>query len=87
MTPCPIGVPGEIWIGGHGVTTGYLKRPRTHSRAIPARPFRKEPGARLYRTGDRGRWCPNGTIEHLGRLDFQVKVRGYRIELGKSDLH
>ena len=83
--PCPIGVPGEIYIGGDGVTQGYLKRPELTAERFLADPFRNEPGARLYRTGDRGRWRPDGTIEHLGRLDFQVKVRGHRIELGEIE--
>ncbi|QHE85934.1 non-ribosomal peptide synthase/polyketide synthase [Hydrogenophaga sp. BPS33] len=81
--PCPIGVPGEIYIGGQGVTLGYLHREElTAERFIPD-PF--QPGARLYRTGDRGRWRNNGLLEHQGRLDFQVKVRGYRIELGEIE--
>lgn len=80
---CPIGVPGEIFIGGDGVTLGYLHRPElTAERFIPD-PF--SPGARLYRTGDRGRWRHDGLLEHMGRLDFQAKVRGYRIELGEIE--
>ncbi|MBA4211885.1 MAG: non-ribosomal peptide synthetase [Polaromonas sp.] len=85
LQPCPIGVPGEICIGGDGVALGYLERPElTADRFVPD-PFSTEPGARLYRTGDRGRWCNDGLLEHLGRLDFQVKVRGYRIELGEIE--
>jgi amino acid adenylation domain-containing protein len=81
--PCPIGVPGEIYIGGDGVTLGYLHRPElTAERFIPD-PFSL--GARLYRTGDQGRWRHDGLLEHMGRLDFQVKVRGYRIELGEIE--
>ncbi|MDE2078737.1 MAG: non-ribosomal peptide synthetase, partial [Burkholderiales bacterium] len=83
--PCPIGVAGEIHIGGDGVTTGYLKRPELTAERFLPDPFRSEPGARLYRTGDRGRWRADGSIEHLGRLDFQVKVRGHRIELGEIE--
>ena len=80
---CPIGVPGEIYIGGLGVTLGYLRRPElTEERFVPD-PFR--PGQRMYRTGDRGRWRHEGRLEHLGRLDFQVKVRGHRIELGEIE--
>jgi amino acid adenylation domain-containing protein len=83
--PCPIGVPGELCIGGDGVTLGYWNRPElTAERFIPD-PFSTAPGARLYRTGDRARWRNDGTLEHLGRLDFQVKLRGYRIELGEIE--
>ncbi|WP_167285024.1 non-ribosomal peptide synthetase [Marilutibacter alkalisoli] len=87
--PCPRGVPGEICIAGDGVTLGYLDRPElTADRFVPESqvPFAAAPeGALLYRTGDRGRWRPDGNLEHLGRLDFQVKVRGYRIELGEIE--
>ena len=84
---CPRGVPGEICIGGDGVTLGYLNRPElTADRFIPDRYHADAPeGARVYRTGDRGRWRPDGQLEHQGRLDFQVKVRGYRIELGEIE--
>jgi amino acid adenylation domain-containing protein len=82
---CPIGVPGELCIGGDGVTLGYWNRPElTADRFIPD-PFSTTPGATLYRTGDRARWRNDGTLEHLGRLDFQVKLRGYRIELGEIE--
>ncbi|MGC9163576.1 MAG: amino acid adenylation domain-containing protein [Thiomonas sp.] len=84
---CPIGVPGEIHIGGAGVALGYWRRDAlTAERFIPD-PFSAEPGARLYRTGDRGRWRNDGQLEHLGRLDFQVKLRGFRIELGDIESH
>jgi len=91
--PCPRGVPGEICIGGEGVTLGYLARPElTADRFLPdpfadaARGFGTGIAAPLlYRTGDRGRWRVDGNLEHLGRLDFQVKVRGYRIELGEIE--
>ena len=79
---CPIGVPGEIVIGGAGVTLGYLDRPELTAERFIADPQAADPQARRYRTGDRGRWRNDGTLEHLGRLDFQVKVRGFRIELG-----
>jgi len=82
---CPIGVPGEICIGGDGVTNGYHERPELTAERFIADPYSTKPGARLYRTGDLGRWRNDGLLEHLGRLDFQVKVRGYRIELGEIE--
>ncbi|MDO9235408.1 MAG: amino acid adenylation domain-containing protein [Aquabacterium sp.] len=82
---CPIGVAGEIFIGGDGVTQGYLNRPELTAERFVVDPFGSLPGARLYRTGDRGRWRPDGTIEHMGRLDCQIKVRGHRIELGEIE--
>jgi len=82
---CPIGVPGELCIGGVGVTLGYWNRPElTAERFIPD-PFSATPGATLYRSGDRARWCNDGTLEHLGRLDDQAKMRGFRIELGEIE--
>jgi amino acid adenylation domain-containing protein len=82
---CPRGVPGEICIGGEGVTLGYLDRPELNAERFIADRFSASADARLYRTGDRGRWRADGNLEHLGRLDFQVKVRGYRIELGEIE--
>jgi amino acid adenylation domain-containing protein len=84
-SPCPLAVPGEIHIGGAGVTLGYLNRPELTAERFVPDPFSATSGARMYRSGDRGRWLANGLIEHLGRLDFQVKVRGYRIELGEIE--
>lgn len=82
---CPRGVPGEICIGGEGVTLGYLDRPELNAERFIADRFSASAAACLYRTGDRGRWRADGNLEHLGRLDFQVKVRGYRIELGEIE--
>ncbi len=83
--PCPTGVPGEIHIGGAGVTLGYWKRPELNAERFIVDPFEADPNALLYRTGDLGRWGHDGTLQHLGRLDHQVKVRGFRIELGEIE--
>jgi len=82
---CPIGVPGEIWIGGDGVSSGYLGRAQLTAARFCADPMSAAPGAKIYRTGDRGRWRADGSLQHLGRLDQQVKVRGYRIEPGEIE--
>jgi amino acid adenylation domain-containing protein/thioester reductase-like protein len=83
--PLPIGVSGEIFIGGAGVARGYLNKPDLTRQRFIADPFSPEPGARLYATGDLGRWRSDGAIEYLGRNDHQVKIRGFRIELAEIE--
>ncbi|MEH2337085.1 amino acid adenylation domain-containing protein [Nostoc sp.] len=83
--PVPIGVPGEMYVSGAGVTRGYVNRPELTEQRFISNPFSNNPQARLYKTGDRARYLPNGELEYLGRIDNQVKIRGFRIELGEIE--
>ncbi|MEG4836965.1 amino acid adenylation domain-containing protein [Microcoleus sp. B9-D4] len=85
MQPVPVGVPGEVHIGGFGLARGYLNSPELTKEKFIPNPFSEEEGSRLYKTGDNARYLPDGNIEFLGRLDRQVKIRGFRIELGEIE--
>lgn len=86
LSPVPIGVPGEIYIGGSGLARGYLQQPGLTAEHFIPHPFSNKPGNRLYKTGDLARYQPGGNIEFLGRIDHQVKIRGFRIELGEVEV-
>jgi amino acid adenylation domain-containing protein len=89
LQPLPVGVPGEMYVGGAGVTRGYLNRPELTTERFISSPFEnanpQSPTPKLYKTGDLARYLPNGELEYLGRIDNQVKIRGFRIELGEIE--
>ncbi|MBW4635809.1 MAG: amino acid adenylation domain-containing protein [Iphinoe sp. HA4291-MV1] len=85
LQPVPIGVPGEVYIGGEGLARGYLNRPELTSEKFITNPFDNSKSNRLYKTGDLACYLPDGNIEYLDRIDYEVKIRGFRIELGEIE--
>ncbi|MCY0997072.1 amino acid adenylation domain-containing protein [Myxococcus sp. MISCRS1] len=85
LRPVPVGVPGELYVAGERLGRGYFHRPDLTARTYVPDPFATQPGGRLYKTGDLGRYLANGRIEYLGRADLQVKIRGFRVELGEVE--
>jgi amino acid adenylation domain-containing protein/thioester reductase-like protein len=85
LAPVPVGVTGELYVGGEGVARGYLNNPELSAQRFVSDPYSAQPGSRMYKTGDIGRWKADGTLEYLGRNDHQVKIRGFRVELGEIE--
>jgi amino acid adenylation domain-containing protein len=85
LQPTPVGVPGELFVGGPGLGRGYWNRPELTAARFIADPYGREPGARLYRSGDQARHTPDGDIEYIGRVDLQVQIRGFRVEMGEIE--